>query len=399
MNILILTSNYPDIDLPKSTTPVVHYFAKEWQKIGNNIIVIHNHTVFPKFIYKILRVFKNQLTNRVGYTFPTTYPNEKFYTLDNIKVYRNNMFKLFPHSAYTKNSYKIQISKIKEIIKDNNFYPDIIVGHWITPQLYLLFKLKQEYPKCTTVLSVHEELPVLERDYGEKGKLYLNKIDKLAFRSSRIKEVFLRKYNITVPTYMCYSGIPEQYISDVQFNKNISKTVTKFTFVGTLIKRKYPDCIIRALNNYNNKRFEINYIGEGSLNKKIKHLAQKYDITDNVAILGRLPREQVMNILNKTECFIMISKYETFGLVYLEAMANGCITIASRNEGMDGIIKHGVNGFLCEAGNWKELRKIIDYINTLSINEKLSISQRAIQTAIEMTDYKVANSYLNFISM
>ena len=42
----------------------------------------------------------------------------------------------------------------------------------------------------------------------------------------------------------------------------------------------------------------------------------------------------------------MISQGEAFGLVYLEAMARGCITIASRGEGFDGIIKDGINGFL-----------------------------------------------------
>lgn len=40
----------------------------------------------------------------------------------------------------------------------------------------------------------------------------------------------------------------------------------------------------------------------------------------------------------------MISRNETFGVVYLEAMAAGCITIASRNVGYDGIIVDRVNG-------------------------------------------------------
>ena len=64
-------------------------------------------------------------------------------------------------------------------------------------------------------------------------------------------------------------------------------------------------------------------------------------------------------MLKQHDVFIMISKNETFGLVYLEAMAVGCITIASRQEGFDGIIKHGYNGFLCEAGNQEELEKLI----------------------------------------
>ncbi len=91
----------------------------------------------------------------------------------------------------------------------------------------------------------------------------------------------------------------------------------------------------------------------------------------------------------------MISKGETFGLVYLEAMARGCITIGSRNEGIDGIILHGVNGFLCEAGNEKELAQIIRHINQLTPAERKQISDSAIATAKDMTDIKVAERYLN----
>lgn len=398
MNILILTSNYPAADLPKAITPVVHYFAKEWNKTGNKVIVVHNQTVFPKCIYKILELFQKKLASKVGYMFATSYPKEICYSLDNVTVYRKNIFKLFPHLPFKTISYQKQLNKITQIINDNNFYPDIIVGHWITPQLYLLYKLKQKFPKARTVLGIHEELPVLERDYAQKGNIYLNYIDKIAFRSLRIKEVFLQRYNINVPTFMCYSGIPEQYLLDIHSQKHISSTISRFTFIGTLIKRKYPDSIIHALHNYKNTNYNITYIGEGELNNQLKKLANKYKISDHINILGRIPRSKVMEILRDTECFIMISKFETFGLVYLEAMANGCITIASKNEGMDGIIENGVNGFLCEAGNWKELRDIINHINSLSDEEKQLISKKAKETAHKMTDSIVANNYLEFIN-
>ena len=91
----------------------------------------------------------------------------------------------------------------------------------------------------------------------------------------------------------------------------------------------------------------------------------------------------------------MISKNEAFGLVYLEAMAAGCITIASRNEGFDGVIKDGVNGFLCEAGNIKELSEIINKINALSIEEKKEISINAMNTARSLTNRKAAKKYLS----
>jgi glycosyltransferase involved in cell wall biosynthesis len=92
---------------------------------------------------------------------------------------------------------------------------------------------------------------------------------------------------------------------------------------------------------------------------------------------------------------IMISKGEAYGLVYLEAMSRGCITIASRDEGMDGVIKDGINGFLCKAGDAAELASIIQHINLLSSNEKRTISSNAIRTARELTDKLVAEKYLN----
>lgn len=93
----------------------------------------------------------------------------------------------------------------------------------------------------------------------------------------------------------------------------------------------------------------------------------------------------------------MISKNESLGLVYLEAMAKGCITIGSRNEGIDGVIVDGLNGFLCEAGNHNELSGIINKINSLPRLEKSKISLNAIQTATNLTDYKVAENYIETV--
>lgn len=81
----------------------------------------------------------------------------------------------------------------------------------------------------------------------------------------------------------------------------------------------------------------------------------------------------------------MISAAEVFGLVYLEAMSN---------EGMQGIIEDGVNGFLCEAGNKEELCSIIRRINNLSAEERRQISNNAIATAKSLSDYNVAKSYI-----
>lgn len=95
--------------------------------------------------------------------------------------------------------------------------------------------------------------------------------------------------------------------------------------------------------------------------------------------------------------FVMMSKNETFGLVYLEAMARGCITIASKREGFDGIIEDGVNGFLCEAGDPVDLASIITRIKGMSSNELWVISQKAMKTATTLTDENVAETYMEHL--
>ena len=48
--ILVITNIYPAPDLEKEDTPVVHFFAREWIKMGYNVRVIHYPTNFPKIV-------------------------------------------------------------------------------------------------------------------------------------------------------------------------------------------------------------------------------------------------------------------------------------------------------------------------------------------------------------
>ena len=47
MDILLITQIYPEPDDRDGYTPTktVEYFAKEWVKLGNNVLVIHCQTI------------------------------------------------------------------------------------------------------------------------------------------------------------------------------------------------------------------------------------------------------------------------------------------------------------------------------------------------------------------
>ena len=76
-------------------------------------------------------------------------------------------------------------------------------------------------------------------------------------------------------------------------------------------------------------------------------------------------------------------------------MALGLIPVGSRNEGIDGIIRDGENGFLCEAGNVEELSAIIAQIRNMQHARLLSLSDSAKRTANDFSDFGVAKRYLD----
>ena len=160
------------------------------------------------------------------------------------------------------------------------------------------------------------------------------------------------------------------------------------------MKRKHVDAVIKAFSACNNSNATLRIIGGGQEEQRLKSLVSELDIKDVVSFVGKIPRSHVMDEMRNAHVFTMISQGETFGMVYIEAMLQGCITIASYGEGFDGIIKDGENGFLCEAGNYDDLAEIYKKIEAMSEEERNRIGQNAIDTALKFSEAAVAERYL-----
>lgn len=391
--ILVLTPVYPAQDIPKTDTPIVHYFTREWIKMGYNVHVIHYVANFPKAFYMLARPFKDIIGARVGFGIRTSPYKDTEYEIDGVKVKRICIRKIRPHALHPHKDVAIAIDKTLQYCKDQCFTPDVVVGHWPNPQLEIMHELKKMFG-CKTCFVSHGDsiLPL----YKDRALDLLRDVDLFGFRCDKVKKRFFAEFNFDTPHFMCYSGIPETFLKDIK-PKDFS-IVKDFVYVGTLIKRKYPSVIPIALSKaYGKDDFCMRFIGEGSESRAIKSVAQKYKVEDHIHLMGRIERTEVLRLIDDSQVFVMISCNEAYGLVYLEAMARGCITIASRNEGFDGIIKDGENGFLCDAGNADELAIVISKIKNMPKEELLAISNNAILTAMNLTDVKAANYYINAV--
>jgi len=75
----------------------------------------------------------------------------------------------------------------------------------------------------------------------------------------------------------------------------------------------------------------------------------------NVQFLGRIPYEHVPQVLAEADIYIFPSRYEGFGISLVEAMAAGCVPVASAIRGVtDSIVEHGKTGYLFPIGDWRQ---------------------------------------------
>lgn len=398
MKIFVLTPIYATETTTRGATPVVHYFAREWVKLGHEVTVFHIDTKFPSFMYWIGSHFKHQLNTRLGILVPVESPNDADYVAEGVKVHKICLKKIIPHSRFSKKQIqKAFISIVNECIDEGA--PDWFVGHWDNPQLELLDVLKKEFGK-KTCLVLHSNNPRFERLYGETGIQMLNDLDAIGFRSMIAKRNYEKSYGSPEHSFIAASGVSESFIrAGIGINKIVEHPIQNFVFVGSLIERKYPSAVVTALSRvYPNGDFTMTYIGDGAERSNIEEEYQKLGRIGTLKFTGRIPRDEIIAYLTQADVFVMISRAEIFGLVYLEAMALGVIPIGSRDEGIDGIITDGENGFLCKAGDVDELSRVLLYIKQLS-SEKLSLlSQKAKETALKYSDESVAKSYIGYLS-
>lgn len=400
MNILIVTQMYPQPS-KKIETNTVEYFAKEWVAMGHNVKVFHCPTKFPLIYYHLPPIIYKKLPQNRFFNLPSDDSRSKLNRTEfGIDIYRIPVFKWFPGQALSEHQMKFYTKEIIKACKAKDFQPDLVAGHFANPSVGLVSRLARYYSAKSSIVFHHDctETNIIKYHIQEKIK-YINAIGaRSIIESNEIKN----RLRLEKLPFVCCSGAPNDAVENAEriCAKHDYKQGIHFIYVGTLILRKHVAETITAFNEFqknNDGNHVLEIIGAGSEEDNLRKLVSDLRITDKVIFTGRIPRNEVIQKMKNGQVFTLISHGETFGIVYIEAMLQGCLTIASKGEGFDGIIKDGENGFICEPGDSKALTKIYNRIAEMTTEQRNKIGQAAIDTAIHYSEREVAERYLNDI--
>lgn len=395
--ILLITNIYPNNDPEYAGTKVCHTFALEWQKMGYNIRVVHFDSLFPRPYYWVGKLFKERIQAKTGTVAYTKTPHHpQHYTVDEIPVIFVPLKKYIPHKAPSEERIKKAFYYIVDVLSQDNFIPDVVTAHFTMPQLQFLPLFKNQYPYIKTCMVMHGNSNELLIYYPKKYMKLMQSVDVWGFRSQAFKNDFDKVFGEHRREFICYSGIPEEYVCLER--KECSLNNNRFVFVGSLYKLKNVDVTIKALNQaLGDRNYTFDIVGDGAEYGNLQKLVNDLDIQKKIVFHGRTSRGDAQNVLKDADCFVMVSSREAFGLVYVEAMAKGLIVVGTKGQGIDGVIKNGKNGFLCESNNVDELAKVITTISQMSLEDRQLMSDLSIKTAKKLTDRKVAEHYINSI--
>ncbi|MFZ0799686.1 MAG: glycosyltransferase [Terriglobales bacterium] len=127
--------------------------------------------------------------------------------------------------------------------------------------------------------------------------------------------------------------------------------------VGNLLRGKGHELVLRALGSLRPsfQQLRCRIIGEGPDRAQFESLARDLGIERQVEFVGRQSRSEVAEAMRRCSVFVLPSRNEGLGCVYLEAMSCGKPVIGCRGQGIDEVIEHGKNGWLIPADGLQEL--------------------------------------------
>lgn len=298
----------------------------------------------------------------------------------------------FPRSWFFASSGQRMYLGIKNVVSKiyKEFQFDLIHAQVALPDGFASMKIKHIYQKPLIVTIHGQDLYVtFYRNKSCKIALFnvFKKADRIILVSKKLKEISDNNVGFANKSTVISNGVAVN--NNMLKEKNIilgennldSRIILSVSY---LITRKAIDFNLKAIAQLINKYPNLKYliIGDGPEMRHLKELSNNLKINEHVKFLGQLSHENVLAYMAKADIFSLPSWDEAFGVVYIEAMAQGKPVIGCQGEGIEDFVEHGKTGLLVKPKDVDSLVKAMDYLLS-NPNEARAMGQRARKLVLE----------------
>lgn len=283
---------------------------------------------------------------------------------------------------------------LKIIVKGLFFKYKCIYGHYAS-HIALPLLIVHLFSKVPIVVNVHGNDIVPEDEKDEKLLKYSKKLLNIASHvicpSDYFREIVtglgISKDKITVyPS----GGIDKTVFYPMQKEEackhiNLSCDTRYIGYVGRIEEKKGWDLFLQACSQIIKKN--INYrliiVGGGAQEVEYKNLVQELNLQNYIIYYSLLSQEKLRLIFNAIDIFVFPTyrKSESLGLVGLEAMASGTLTILPDEYGPKSYGIDNKNCLQFKTGDYHSLIEKIEHALKLDFCDRNKIVNNGLETA------------------
>lgn len=257
----------------------------------------------------------------------------------------------------------------ERILKDG-FVPDVIYTHYLSNSI-LSLDVKHKYNLPVVAIEHWSKInqPTLPLYIKLMGQSVYNGVDCILSVSKTIANQIQNHFG---KESIVVHNMVSSHLSYVERND-----VKPFTFVsvGRLVASKGWDILIKAFEKLSDD-CRLVIAGDGPERTNIENLISDLELNDKVSLLGNVNKNEFQNMFSISDCFVLASRSETFGLVYAEAMMAGLPVIATRCGGPEEFV-NDENGRLVDVDDVDGFTKAMEYMmENISAFDRKLISAR-----------------------
>lgn len=245
------------------------------------------------------------------------------------------------------------------------FQPDVLFCHHSLPNGWIIAHLP---------LDLQKPLITLDHDFDEieDANLYPQRKAAMQFVADRawamlavsnrmgasLKQLFPAAHVLTQ-----HNGIDPLSVSLFETNRPAELQGRKVVLSCALFaERKGMTLLIEAFNRVIAKHPQaiLRIIGSGSEEEKIRATIARFDLHEQVQMVGKQPHSAVLQEMVWADCFALVGWDEPFATVYLEAMAAGKPIICCNDGGITDVVQDQVHGYVVPPKNLDAVAEAID---------------------------------------
>lgn len=328
MTILLLTHSYPELNNTWRGSFIKDQAAA--LSINNTVIVVYFKIDYEHFApFARYRFIKTKTDNLTEYT-----------------VIVKRSLPVINQANYLAKTYRFINDEIL-----NSFKPDLIHSHLLYPAGFL-GTLIQKRKNIPVIITEHSRITNYHRSWFHWQCIkYSFKMAAgfIAVSDSLKNEIISLSDR---PVSVIYNIVD---VKKFKLDKLQSGSLINIGFLGGLgNNNKGLDLLLQSASLLETKNFKLHIGGTGILLGNYIKLAKEYGIESNCKFYGEIARDKISDFYLGLDLFVLPSRYETFGIVLIEAMACGIPVIATRCGGPQEIVTQST-GMLIEKENIGEL--------------------------------------------